>query len=302
MTTNNKILSSKKQIFICLIVGLLCSVQLGIAQKSPFFAKGQDPKPENTKWKLVKNMSDEFNGKRIDESKWQISGQGWIGRAPGLFLAENIEVSNGSLKVTATMLDKPVVKKGKTFTHGGGYVGSLAAMKYGYYECEMKANKTFMSSTFWLINNRRGASGCEKRTTELDIQECVGQINSDAAWMVNFDEQMNSNTHSRDIPEYCDYIKGSNKGPKAAIGGKVYDDFHVYGVWWKSKNEVLFFLDGKLQSTVTPPADFDIEMYLRMVVETYNWNPVPEDGGMNFSKKDRTTTYNWVRSWKLENK
>ncbi|GAL80636.1 hypothetical protein JCM19274_1262 [Algibacter lectus] len=43
-------------------------------------------------------------------------------------------------------------------------------------------------------------------------------------------------------------------------------------------------------------------MYLRMVVETYNWNPVPEDGGMTGSKEDRTTTYNWVRSWTLDEK
>ena len=232
------------------LFGLLFVAQLGFAQKAPFFAENQDPKPNNQKWKLVKSMSDEFKGKRVDENKWQISGQGWIGRAPGLFLSENIEVSGGSLKVTATMLDKPVTKKGKTYTHGGGYVGSRAAMKYGYYECEMKANKTFMSSTFWLINNKRNASGCKRRTTELDIQECVGYINSDAEWMKQFDEQMNSNTHSRDIPEGCDYVKGSQKGLKANAGGKVYDDFHVYGVWWKSKNEVLFFLDGELQSTV----------------------------------------------------
>lgn len=281
---------------------LLFIASLLYAQKAPFFVDGNDPKPADKKWKLVKSMSDEFNGKHIDESKWQISGQGWIGRAPGLFLAENIAVSKGSLKITATKLDKPIQKQNKTFTHGGGYVGSRAAMKYGYYECEMKANKTFMSSTFWLINNKRNASGCQKRTTELDIQECVGQITNDALWMQNFDRQMNSNTHSRDIPEGCDYATGSNKGTKVDVGGKVYDDFHVYGVWWKSKDEVLFFLDGRLQSTITPPDDFNLEMHLRMVVETYNWNPVPEDGGMNFSKQDRTTTYNWVRSWKLIDK
>ena len=83
------------------------------------------------------------------------------------------------------------------------------------------------------------------------------------------------------------------------MNGKVYDDFHVYGVWWKSKDEVLFFLDGEFQEKVTPPADYDIEMYLRMVVETYNWNPVPEGEGMTGSVEERTTTYNWVRSWKL---
>ncbi|MCL4156599.1 UNVERIFIED_CONTAM: hypothetical protein GTU68_065806, partial [Idotea baltica] len=214
------------------------------------------------------------------------------------FQSENIKVEDGSLKITVKKLPKPIIKQGKEFTYGGGYVGSRKGMTYGYYECEMKANKTFMSSTFWLINEGKDLKGCDKRTTELDIQECVGEITNNAEWMKNFDQAMNSNTHSRNIPEGCDYEKGSNKSG-ALIGGKVYDDFHVYGVWWKSKDEVLFFLDGKFLAKVTPPADYDIEMYLRMVVETYNWNPVPEDGGMSGFVEDKTTTYNWVRSWRL---
>ncbi|MDO7135838.1 family 16 glycosylhydrolase [Algibacter lectus] len=292
------LLKTSKQVSILIL--LLVSHTL-LAQKGPFFKDGEDPKPKNAKWKLTKNMSDEFNGKKVNENKWQISGQGWIGRAPGLFQAENIKVEDGSLKITTRLLPQPITKQNKVFTHGGGYVGSRNGMTYGYYECEMKANKTFMSSTFWLINEGKGITGCDKRTTELDIQECVGEITNPAEWMKNFDQGMNSNTHSRNIPEGCDYEKGSNKSG-ALIGGKVYDDFHVYGVWWKSKDEVLFYLDGKLQGKVAPPADYDIEMYLRMVVETYNWNPVPEGGGMTASKEDRTTTYNWVRSWTLNEK
>ncbi|ANW97455.1 glycoside hydrolase [Wenyingzhuangia fucanilytica] len=288
----------KKQNYLSVIILLI--TMTCFAQQSPTFIDGEDPKPDNTKWKLVKNMSDEFNGTKVDEEKWQISGQGWIGRAPGLFLADNVKVTNGSLQITTTMLPKPIIKNNKEFTHGGGYVGSRNGMTYGYYECEMKANKTFMSSTFWLINEGKNIKGCDKRTTELDIQECVGQITNDAEWMKNFDQAMNSNTHSRNIPEGCNYIKGSEKSG-ATIGAKVYNDFHVYGVWWKSKDEILFFLDGKFQSKVKPPSDFDIEMYLRMVVETYDWNPVPADGGMAYSKEDRTTTYNWVRSWTLVN-
>lgn len=281
-----------------LFTGLFLTVGTMVAQKSPHFNDGEDPKPTTQKWKIVKNMSDEFEGKKVDENKWQISGQGWIGRAPGLFQSENIKVEDGGLKITTKLLPQPVTKQGKEYTHGGGYVGSINGMTYGYYECEMKANKTFMSSTFWLINESKELEGCDKRTTELDIQESVGQITNDAEWMKNFDQSMNSNTHSRNIPEGCDYEKGSNKSG-SLIGGKVYDDFHVYGVWWKSKDEVQFFLDGKFLAKVTPPADYDIEMYLRMVVETYNWNPVPEDGGMSGTEEERTTTYNWVRSWEL---
>ena len=264
----------------------------------PTFVDGQDPKPENSKWELVESMSDEFNGNVVDEEKWQISGQGWIGRAPGLFLAENVSVSDGSLKIKTTMLPDTIVKNGNKFTHGGGYVGSRESLTYGYYECEVKANKTFMSTTFWLINSGKGKEKCDRRTTELDILEVVGHINSDAKWMVDFDSKMNSNTHSRNIPEGCDYPSGSNKS-SAYLGGKAYDAFHVYGVWWKSKDEILFYLDGKLVGEVNPPADFDLDMYLRMVVETYDWNPVPKDGGLNMSLEDRTSTYNWVRTWKL---
>ena len=291
----NSIMNSLSQFSILLMIFV---VNIIFAQKNPYFKEGEDPKPSNQKWELVENMSDEFNGKKVDENKWQISGQGWIGRAPGLFQAENIKVEDGSLKITTKLLSKPITKQNKVYTHGGGYVGSRNGMTYGYYECEMKANKTFMSSTFWLINEGSGVNGCDKRTTELDIQETIGYITNPAEWMKNFDQQMNSNTHSRNIPEGCNYEKGSNKA-KAAIGGKTYDDFHVYGVWWKSKNEVLFFLDGKFQGKVSPPADYDIKMYLRMVVETYNWNPVPEGGGMSGSESARTTSYNWVRSWKL---
>lgn len=270
------------------------------AQKGPFFEKGSDPKASNQKWALIKEMSDEFDGKKVDESKWQISGQGWIGRAPGLFMAENIKVTDGNLKITTTKLPETVVKNGNEFTHGGGYVGSRKGMTYGYYEARMKANKTFMSSTFWMINERKGSVGCDNRTTELDIQECFGTITTDKEFTKKFPFQMNSNTHSRDIKEGCDYKKASIPA-KGAMEGAVYDDYHVYGVWWKSKDEILFFLDGKLTAQVKPAADFNLEMYLRMVVETYNWNPVPEDGGMSGSVEDRTTSYDWVRSWQIVN-
>lgn len=268
------------------------------SQESPQFQEGEDPKPANKKWVLVENMSDEFDGNEIDDDIWKTTGQGWIGRAPGLFVPENIKVTDGSLQITTTKLPEPVVKENKTFTHGGGHVMSRNSMTFGYYECEMKANKTFMSSTFWLYNDKEEGERCDRRNTELDIQESVGQITGEKPELQKFLNYMNFNTHSRNIEEGCEVVKGIIGG-KAQMNGKCYDDFHVFGAWWKSKDEILFFLDGKFVEQVTPAADFNLSMYIRMVVETYNWNPVPEDGGMTGSEKDRTTTYNWVRSWKL---
>lgn len=286
-----------KKISLTLCVVLL-TISTTLAQKSPFFDKGEDPKLEKSKWKLIKNMSDEFNDNEVNQRKWQISGQDWIGRAPGLFLAENVKEADGSLQIQTTQLPKVITKQGKDFTHGGGYAGSIAGMTFGYYECRMKANKTFMSSTFWLINEKEDSKGCDQRTTELDIQESIGQITNDQPFSLKFDNHMNSNTHSRHVKAGCNIPEGI-EGAKAQIDGKVYDNFHIYGVWWKSKDEVLFFLDGKFHAKVKPAANFNIPMHLRMVVETYDWNPVPEDGGMTGSIEDRTTYYDWVRSWKL---
>lgn len=292
-------MKTSKQI---LVLSFLLIVNMIYAQKAPQFKNGEDPKPSNKKWVLIENMSDEFEGQEINKEKWKTTGQKWIGRAPGLFMPENITVENGSLKITTTKLADSVIKQGKTFTHGGGHVMSKHGMTYGYYECEMKANKTFMSSTFWLYNEKENEDGCDRRNTELDIQESVGQITGeDFDDLKKFLNNMNYNTHSRNIEVGCDITKGIIGG-KALMDGNCYDDFHVFGAWWKSKDEILFYLDGKLVEKVTPAADFNLTMYLRMVVETYNWNPVPLDGGMNMSEADRTTTYNWVRSWKLVDK
>lgn len=279
-------------LFVCLITTVL------IAQNKPTFLKGQDMDLSSKKWKLVKSMSDEFKKEKLNKRKWH-TNTGWIGRAPALFDEKTIKVEDGFLKITNYKLSEPVEKKGKEYTHAGGLVASTSSRTYGYYECKMKASKTFMSSTFWLINQRGEGQGCDKRTTELDVQECVGRITGSGKWMQDKDQIMGSNTHSRAIPEGCNIVKKS-KGAKVVLKDKAYKDFHVYGVWWKNEKEVYFFLDGKFVNKVTPASDFDLPMYLRLVTETYNWNPVPEDGGLLGSKEERTTTYDWVRSWRMK--
>ncbi|PWJ39307.1 family 16 glycosylhydrolase [Sediminitomix flava] len=266
----------------------------------PSFNDGEDPKPKHKEWVLVDKLSDEFDGVALDESKWKnTEPKGWIGRPPGIFKKDVVSLDQGSLRLTNYQLSSPEQIREDIFTHAGGYVGSQHPVTVGHYiECRMKANKTFMSSTFWLINNTRDGENCDKRTAELDIQECVGIVTNPQKWAQNKFRQMGSNTHSRNTQ--CPETPVGSWGNHTDIGGLAFEDFHIYAAWWKSKSEILFFLDGKHVYTVHPEADFDLPMYLRMVTETYNWNPVPEDGGMTGSEEDRTTSYDWVRTWKLE--
>ena len=257
----------------------------------------QPPAPPGKKWVKINKLSDEFN-QGFNIRKWSKNSPTWAGRKPGLFKKRQVKVQDGKLQITADIL--PPSEQGDGWTHAGGLVRSKkpALPSYqGYYECRMKANKTFMSSTFWLINRRNEGKGCDRRVTELDIQECVGQVTSDKEWSQNWDQSMHSNTHSRNAA--CNSTPVGSNGNNVPLGGKVWADYHTYGAWWKSPDEIIFYLDGEKQYTVKPPADFDLKLYLRMVVETYDFNPVPEDGGMDGGYAERTTYYDWVRCWKL---
>ncbi|NME69774.1 T9SS type A sorting domain-containing protein [Flammeovirga aprica] len=264
----------------------------------PYFQQGNDPIPAGKTWEKRENLSDDFSSSSLNSSKWKNTDPTrWVGRAPGLFKENTVSINSGNLCITNYKLSSPEIVNGTTFTHACGHVISQNKVTVGdFIECRMKANKTFLSSTFWLINYKNEGAGCDKRVTELDIQECVGYVNSTASWTQGFDQSMHSNTHSRNVS--CGEPQGSN-GNNTKMSGKVYDDYHVYGAWWKSADEILFYLDGVYQYTVTPAAPFDIDMYIKLVTETYDWNPTPSDGGMNGSWEDRTTKYDWVRTWKL---
>ena len=267
------------------LLTLFLTTNLLFAQPTP---------PNGKKWVKIEQMSDEFNGSDLNPSKWAKSDPQWAGRVPGKFKANTISVSDGKLKVTNYKLDRP---EGR-YTHAGGMVRGLVKNTYGYYETRMKASKTFMSSTFWLFNKRNEFNGCDVRTTELDITETVGFNSNGASWVDNNIKSMNSNTHSRETS--CNSTPIGMEGNKASLGGgKSYEAFHTYGAWWKNKDEVLFYLDGKFVGKVDTPSDFNLGMYLRLVTETYDWNPTPKDGGMTGSAESRTTYYDWVHSYRL---
>lgn len=282
-----------------------CSFEVIVTRNAPsselpYFIEENNPAPAGKKWLKIEGLSDEFNEDEFNESKWKNTDPTrWIGRAPGLFKKNTVSIYNGNLQLTADILPTPEIINGNTFTHAGSNITSNIAAEVGsYVECRMKANKTFMSSTFWLINVKNEGEGCDQRTTELDIQECVGQITTTVSWAQTTDRHMGSNTHSRNT--VCAETPTGSVGGHTEFEGKASENYHVYAAWWKSPTEIQFFLDGKKVRTVTPKANFNLKMYLKMVVETYDWNPVPTDGGMTGTAEDRTTYYDWVRTWKLQ--
>ncbi|MGJ8725913.1 MAG: glycosyl hydrolase [Roseibacillus sp.] len=283
-----------------IIVLLFVSLQSGLAQNQPFFQPKHDPKPSQKTWVKVPELSDEFRGSSLDLKKWQSEPTGngwtWIGRPPALFRSENVVVKGDMMNVTVSKLPKPYSTKKSHFTHQGAIVRSLHPGKLGwYFECRMKANATEMSSTFWLMTK-----GNHKKKLELDIQECVGKMSPHAeSWVKNWDQIFHSNLiHrvNRHNPE-----KVQIQGQKYT-STKNHERFYVYGAWWKSPHEVQFFLDGEYVYSIKAPIEWDVPAFIQMAIETYDWNPLPADGGMVESGtwEQRTTKYDWVRTWRLE--
>lgn len=277
---------------------VILSATTGPPDTGPLFAPGGDPKPDGMVWKPVDGMSDEFDGIALDATKWQSepvgNGWNWDGRPPALFKASNVTVKDGQMRVTVGKLDEPVVKGRHTFTHQGAIVRSLSPGQPGwYFECKMKANRTVMSSTFWLMTKND-----HRKKLELDIQECVGRTTEKTeSWGRRWDRIFHSNAIHR-TNRYNDthlQLQASVATPT-----KNHERYYVYGAWWKSTEEIRFYLDGEYTYSIRPKVAWDVPAYIQMAIETYEWNPIPKDGLVESGTwEQRTTQYEWVRTWTL---
>ncbi|WP_298486579.1 HYR domain-containing protein [uncultured Maribacter sp.] len=274
------------------------------SENKPYFI-GDDPTPTGKKWTSVAELSDEFNTDIFDDSKWFRDPSqdqfGWYGREPALFQPDNVSVGDGSLNVTVKKLQTPITSNGRNWTHGGAILRSKTKAIPGYYyEARMKANETVMSSTFWIAFPQNCNSG-PFRKLELDIQECVGRThNGTDSWAKEWDNIYHSNAWRHARP--CDINSSVQSPGKKDLEEKNHSRYFVYGCWWKSPTEILFYLDGEYVYTIKPSTDFDLEGHITMVMETYDWNPIEPENDLTATgtEEQRTTKYDWVRTWKLE--
>jgi len=257
-------------------------------------------------WEKVNELSDEFNGTQIDESKWNITPDGhselnWAGRKPAMFRKESFSIGNGYLGIEAGKLPEPVTLssggKPDVYKYYGGILRSNITTSIGhYYECRMKMNKTEMGGGFWLCHE--GTCGDK---TEIDITESVGHLTEQThEWAYDWDQIMHSNAIHRKTS--CNPEKRDQQ--KMTPPTKNSERFYTYGFYWKSATELMFYLDGEYVYTLTPPIPFDNDLFLQFSIEAYDWNPIPEDGGRvaNAGKEDRTTLIDYIHVYKLAEK
>ena len=269
--------------------------------------------PLGMRWVLNPAFSDEFNGNALDLTKWYNYHPTWKGRPPGLFMPSQVSVANGYMSIRGEKMAQDTVVyywdgSSDIFNIKAGAVVSRSEEAfYGYYECRFKANKTTMSTTFWLSSKGGGFPGPEacadKYGQEWDIQECIGREGSfDGSW---FGKGMHSNSH---IHYYdCQGVKHDYRGTDIRFADEVLasDTFNIYGGWWHDEYSYSSYYNngepkyGRFHDHIIDPP-FKFPMGVNLVQETYPypWISLPTDEELADSTMN-ISYYDWVRAYNL---
>ncbi|WP_077339056.1 family 16 glycosylhydrolase [Pseudocolwellia agarivorans] len=204
-------------------------------------------------WVLNQDVSDEFEGTKLDEDKWFIEGQHgdyyiWKGRAPSQFVPENVIVEDGKLKLrTKWEPDYDFIKE--SYADGGMGSAPYGKLKdgtpmpvttagvltkkrflHGYMEVKSKVGNAAITGAFWAI-------GYEQ---ELDIYEQMGNPKNKKGNI----REMNSlaTAHDWSPPAQRPTNVFQHVEP---LPFRTADEFHVYGAEW-GVDFLKLFIDGRL--------------------------------------------------------
>ena len=177
--------------------------------------------PQKLGYKLF--WEDQFNGNKLDTSKWEIRGVG--ARALGFVSPEAMKVENGYLKLFA-------LKKGDSMLISAIGTQNKFMSKYGYFECRAQLQKSpGVWGAFWLQSPKL-SDGDNNPTlfgAEIDIMEFFKKLGIDIVshnvWWGPYGPHQHT-THGMQS-----YLKGVSKG------------FHKFAVEW-TPEKYIFYVDG----------------------------------------------------------
>ena len=227
--------------------------------------------PKGAKWEPIPEFTDEFDGKKLDSSKWYDHNPTWQGRQPGYFSTKNVTVSGGKLHLTARAEDLPGLPEGyHSFTTAA--VKSKTTVLYGYFEIKCRPMRSRASSSFWFYNDAK------EEWTEIDVFELFagvpGKEKSDYTNVHVFHSPTESTHWDR-----CFIWTAPSE---------LADKYHVYAFEW-DKDKLKWYYDGKVIREVEN-THWHQPLYMNFDSETFG---VPD-------KKDLPSTYSieYIRSWR----
>ena len=283
---------------------------------SPAQIQGNVPNGTSAGWELVSNLSDEFNGSAISQTKWDTTVPQFDG--PWSWDPANTTQANGNLNITmrqsvhtAQIPNQDGKKVATTINYTSGILKSRATMVFGYYEARIQGVFTFPGSSpaFWLYSNAAADAAAG----------LIGTQNGDTAYsevdVVEMEQEKSINVLDMHAP----YQVIQNGKPvfvrrtdapytPVTVQFDPSKAFHTYGVMVSSQS-LTYYVDGKqvlsqpnthwnrLQLNVT------LSLGLRTPNSTYtncpnNLRRCPTPGSANAAGYPTTMKVDWVRVYK----
>ena len=206
------------------------------------------PLPDGKTWKLV--WSDEFEGKALDPSKWEVFGEtGDRKRRDGYWVKDDAYLDEEGRLVLRTKKD------GDRYTCGGVRTRGKFEHRFGYWvvRCKFPTQPGHWPA-FWLhigSVNKVGDGG--RDGTETDIME--------KPWR---EDRITQNLH------WDGYGKAhKHAGTTVDIPG-VSQGFHTFGLHWKP-DEYVFDVDGKETWRTAEGGVSQVPQYLKLTEEIGKW-------------------------------
>ncbi len=215
----------------------------------------------SSKWKLVPEFSDEFDGLALNESKWWDHNPYWKGRQPAWFDPSNVRLKDGMMELSIRRTDPPANLQGQNYHNlSTAAVQSVGTLLYGYLECRAKIANATTVSAFWLYKTM------PKEWTELDIFE-IGGPTKDA--------------RSKSIFQTVHVFKNETVSQHAYLGHEVAapfrpsEGFHVYGLDW-TPDVIRYYVDG-VKTHEGKNVHWHQPLWVNFDIETHpDWFGVPK--------------------------
>jgi beta-glucanase (GH16 family) len=214
---------------------------------------------------------DNFNGTKLDSTKWKVRG---VGPRSIAYVSEDaVKVEDGLLKLFA-------LKRGDTLLGSAVGTQDLFMCKYGFFECraQVQASKVVWAA-FW-IQSTDISKGEDPAVygAEIDIMECFRKLGNDIVshnvhWAYGPNQQTTRGMQS--------YLEGLGTG------------FHNYALEW-TPDKYIFYVDGLKFYEVTKGIS-RIKEYMILSMEY----PNSREEIMETIFPD-VFLVDWVRVWKKE--
>jgi len=190
-------------------------------------ASATDPNPRNggppsADYELV--WSDEFDGEKLDRTKWDYRGLGK--RREAVNVTDTVRLDGeGNLVLTTRRAGDEIHT---------AMIGTQEKYEttFGYFECRVKLQRTHGHwSAFWLQSPTYGAKIGDLAASgaEIDIYECFESRNGWVAHNVHWDG-------------YGEHHKHAGSGRKEVE--HLLDGYHTFGLEW-TPDEYVFYIDGR---------------------------------------------------------